>query len=76
MNWLNRAACRDSGPGVFYSNRSNDLEEARRTCARCPVQGPCLAEALATDGRADLGIRAGTSKRQRRDLRRQARVAA
>ncbi len=73
--WWQRAACR--APGVdaewFFPHKSGSARRARAVCARCPVQAPCLADALATPAARDSGIRAGTTATQRRRLRRQAR---
>jgi WhiB family transcriptional regulator, redox-sensing transcriptional regulator len=75
--WRDRAACAAPGidPEVFFPEpgRRNGAAEAKRICARCPVRAPCLDEALATPPFLDDGIRAGTTHRQRRDLRQQQR---
>lgn len=72
------ALCRFADPEIFYpGNRSSGwytLEEARRICAKCPVQPECLRYAVTSfTYDADYGIWAGTTRRQRDVIRRLAR---
>ncbi|MFI1183375.1 WhiB family transcriptional regulator [Streptomyces sp. NPDC020799] len=65
------ALCAQVEPELFFPEPGNaqSAELAREICARCPVAGACLADALrAEDGlshRARFGIRGGTSPEQR-----------
>jgi WhiB family redox-sensing transcriptional regulator len=68
--WMAEAACRGRGPDVFFPSRGGPTEEIRELCGRCRVKDPCLAFALAEDLE---GVWAGTSKRERRAMRRRGR---
>ncbi len=76
-DWRQRAACARPGidPDVFFPLKGGSARRARRICASCPVQVPCLADALATSPWDDVsgGIRAGTTARERERMRRRAR---
>jgi WhiB family transcriptional regulator, redox-sensing transcriptional regulator len=76
--WMAQAACRGVDPDLFYplgqgapANRA--YHKARAICAACPVAGACLDYALALPAQfgegANVGIWAGTSPQQRRDIR-------
>lgn len=70
MSWRDEAACRGVWSGVFFPGTWSPeaCRPARAICASCPVQEPCLTEAL-QDRANDDGIRASTTPRQRRTLR-------
>ncbi|MGH8984727.1 MAG: WhiB family transcriptional regulator [Acidimicrobiia bacterium] len=56
--WHDRAACRDEDPALFFPPRGVSgaaLAEAKAVCARCPVRGECLADALATGSSSASG---------------------
>jgi WhiB family redox-sensing transcriptional regulator len=76
-HWRQWAACARPGidPEVFFPPKGGSARRARRICASCPVQAPCLADALATSPWDDVhgGIRAGTTARERERMRRRAR---
>jgi WhiB family redox-sensing transcriptional regulator len=80
MSWRDRAACAGPGisPDLFFPDpgQRGKVARARRVCARCPVQAPCLEDALATPGLLDDGIRAGTTAKDRSTLRARRRGAA
>jgi WhiB family transcriptional regulator, redox-sensing transcriptional regulator len=67
-------ACRGVDPDVFFPDRGESLEPAKRVCGDCAVRNECLEHALSTGER--FGVWGGTSERERRRLRRQRRVAA
>jgi WhiB family redox-sensing transcriptional regulator len=73
--WRQQAACAKPGvdPDVFFPEpgERGKVARARRICNRCPVQAPCLADAL--ERRDGYGIRAGTTAKEREQLRAQAR---
>lgn len=66
--WLNLAACRDMSPQTFWGRDTAMRAVALATCASCPVRQDCLSDALALP--AGGGIRAGTSEKERRVLKR------
>jgi len=70
MRWQLQAACLGVDPELFYPGVGENATEAKAVCARCPVASPCLEEALAAPQADDTGIRAGTSARERRRIRR------
>lgn len=68
-DWVDRAACRDEDPELFFPTGSGEhadrqSERAGEVCRRCPVLMSCLNYALAT-GPSD-GVWAGTTPEQRR----------
>jgi WhiB family transcriptional regulator, redox-sensing transcriptional regulator len=71
-NWRGRAACRHTDPELFFPEGSagpalRAMDLARRVCAACPVQAPCLNWAV--DHRAAFGVWGGLTEGERRDLR-------
>ncbi|MFF6994934.1 WhiB family transcriptional regulator [Streptomyces sp. NPDC008313] len=69
--WVERAACRDADPEIFFppagGTDDNDRESsAKRLCARCPVAEHCLHEALLHE--ESTGIWGGLNVRERREL--------
>lgn len=73
-SWVERAECVNTDPELFYpptdGPRSHDqIRAAQRVCQDCPVRRPCFEEALAMPVNLDHGIRAGTTARERRVLR-------
>ncbi|MGA4847452.1 WhiB family transcriptional regulator [Streptomyces sp. G5(2025)] len=78
MDWLQRAACVDEDPDLFFPVGTTgpalrDLAAAKRVCARCPVSGQCLAWALRTGQTA--GVWGGTCEEERAALRGETRGA-
>lgn len=78
VRWKAQAACSGvaSTPElarIFHPEPGDDVSEAMATCKRCSVRGPCLEEGLALPRDQDLGIRAGTTRRERLGLRSRAR---
>ena len=67
--WMARAACREVDTAVFFPSRGEATDEARAVCAACPVRRECLAYAVESE---EEGVWAGTSKRERRAMRREA----
>jgi hypothetical protein len=68
--WHSRAACRGRGLTLWFPQRGQSLGPAREVCADCPVKDECLAAALEMAMHTDHGVWAGTSERQRKQLRR------
>jgi hypothetical protein len=70
-DWKDWAECAGTAPRLFFPERGDSDRDAKRVCARCPVQQQCLQYAL--DNGIRYGVWGGKSERQRRALRRQAR---
>ena len=72
LSWKRQATCRrpEFPTWIFFPARGDTktLAAARDACSRCPVQEPCLDFALVTDAE---GIWAGTSEKQRRQIRKE-----
>ncbi len=70
--WHQRAACRGQGTADHFPVRGSSTMAARATCAGCTAREECLAVALADP---DLqGVWGGTSERERRIMRRDAKI--
>ena len=65
--WRELAACRGAGLDLFFPERGESAEPARRVCAACPVRQPCLDYAISN--RITHGIWGGLTERERRALR-------
>jgi WhiB family redox-sensing transcriptional regulator len=73
MEWMNRAACTDTDPELFFPVSSEgpgarQREEAKRVCAGCPVRAACLEYALESGQRS--GVWGGLDERERVALHR------
>ncbi len=71
--WLDRAACRDVDPEIFFPIGTGVLAErqvirAKAVCHRCPVRAECLRWAQ-VHGQGD-GVWGGLDADERRELRR------
>lgn len=72
--WRHDASCRSVDPDLFFPVGTTgmaieQISAAKAVCDACPVSGPCLEFALATN--QDSGVWGGTSEEERRTLRRQ-----
>jgi WhiB family transcriptional regulator, redox-sensing transcriptional regulator len=56
-----------SSPTAWIGSALDQVDQAKRICAACPVRRPCLAWAL--DQRAVSGIWGGTSEVERHAIR-------
>ena len=77
-SWYDEAACHTLAPDLFFprgrtGSAAELAEAAKRVCASCPVAGPCLEYALATN--QEYGVWGGTTEDERRSLRRQTAAA-
>ena len=70
--WMVRGKCRTMPPAVFFPSDGVGVEVARRICAGCPVQRPCLEYALFHH--IEHGVWGGASERERRRILRQRRL--
>jgi WhiB family redox-sensing transcriptional regulator len=71
-HWTDLAACRGVDPEIFFPVSTagpalEDVAEAKRVCAGCPVTADCLSWALRAGESA--GIWGGTTPDERRYLR-------
>ena len=73
-NWMQHGLCRQLAPSTFFPNDGVGVEVARRICATCPVQEPCLEYALTE--RIDHGVWGGASERERRRIAKRRRQEA
>ena len=73
-NWMGRGNCRDEAPARFFPSDGVGVDHARRICATCPVQEPCLEYAL--EQRIDHGVWGGASERERRRILKRRRMEA
>lgn len=71
-DWMAKGKCRDVAPATFFPSDGVGVEVARRICATCPIQSPCLEYALRN--KIDHGVWGGTSERERRRIARQRRA--
>jgi len=72
LTWLDRAACVDEDPELFFPDGNTGLalvqtEQAKAVCHRCEVSAACLKWAL--DSGQDYGVWGGTSEDERRILK-------
>jgi WhiB family redox-sensing transcriptional regulator len=73
-DWRHLAACKGADLNLFFPISSDAgpdgpmVEKAKRLCARCPVQQPCLEWAV-TNG-VEFGIFGGHTEDERRRMRR------
>ncbi|OLF19385.1 WhiB family transcriptional regulator [Actinophytocola xanthii] len=78
-DWRYHAACRDADPELFFpvseiGPGARQAEQAKATCAGCPVRERCLT--FAVDNGLDHGVFGGTTERERRELVRRSRHRA
>ncbi|MET8471326.1 WhiB family transcriptional regulator [Streptomyces sp. NPDC004856] len=71
MEWLDRAACVDEDPELFFPVGTTgpsvqDEQAAKEVCDRCPVITECLGWAVATG--QTTGVWGGTSETERASL--------
>jgi WhiB family transcriptional regulator, redox-sensing transcriptional regulator len=67
--WQLRAACRDTGPAIFFpagnpKRAQADEERAKGVCSFCPVRARCLAFAIEHD--EPSGVWGGLNAEERR----------
>jgi len=70
--WMAQGNCREHPPTTFFPSDGVGVELAKRICATCPVNEPCLEYAL--ENRIDHGVWGGTSERQRRRILKSRRI--
>lgn len=73
--WKSEAACREADLDDFFADESDTVRVGRALslCRDCPVIEECLAQAMGTPG-PTYGVYGGTTARQRRAMRREAKA--
>lgn len=66
--WMTDASCAEVDGDLFFPNKGETSDEAKRICASCPVARQCLERGI----NEPFGVWAGTTARQRRRMRRDA----
>lgn len=66
--WRDEAACKGMDQSIFFPERGESTDEAKRVCMGCPVKVDCAEYALTT--KQEIGIWGGLSNRQRRSIKR------
>ena len=64
--WFEYARCREYDPDMFFPDKGESPNPAKRICLRCPVRVECLNYALRA--RVPYGVWGGLSDRERRRL--------
>jgi WhiB family redox-sensing transcriptional regulator len=64
--WMDNAPCASADPEAFFPAHGESAHPARRVCAGCPLQLPCLRYALQENIRD--GVWGGLTPKQRRKL--------
>jgi WhiB family redox-sensing transcriptional regulator len=67
--WMQDALCAQTDPDLFFPERGQPAEPARRICGSCPVAAKCLEYALRNE--IWYGVWGGLAERQRRRLLRE-----
>ncbi|QJD50354.1 WhiB family transcription factor [Mycobacterium phage MarkPhew] len=63
------ALCAQTDPEVFFPEKGQSAQPAKRICGGCPILDECLDHALACEHEV-FGIWGGLTQRDRRDIRR------
>ncbi|MGH1490839.1 MAG: WhiB family transcriptional regulator, partial [Acidimicrobiales bacterium] len=53
-NWMAEGSCNEQPPSLFFPSDGVGVEVAKKICAACPSQEPCLEYALTN--RIDHGV--------------------
>jgi WhiB family redox-sensing transcriptional regulator len=64
--WREAALCLQTDPELFFPDKGESCEPAKRVCQGCPVREECLDHAITR--RENDGVWGGMSPRQRRQL--------
>lgn len=66
LEWQDRSLCREVDGEIFYPEKGESTQPAKRVCMGCEVRTECLSYALAN--REAFGVWGGLSERERRRL--------
>lgn len=64
--WMEDAVCRQVDNELWYPEKGESTQPAKKICAHCPVVAECLEYALKNKER--FGVWGNTSERERRKL--------
>ena len=64
--WREFGLCGQTDPELFFSEASDDVEQAKGLCGECPSKFACLRDSLANG--EDSGIRGGLTADERKEL--------
>lgn len=71
-HWQDYGLCAEIGDdNLWFPPKGGSTVQAKLICDACPVREPCLEFALTDEAASRFGIWAGTSARDRRNIRRQ-----
>lgn len=68
--WVKQALCAEVDPIIFFPERGDKTEDAKKICKVCDVRSKCLAYSLTNNER--FGIWGGHTEHDRRKLRKKA----
>ena len=68
--WRESALCRQVSPELFFPEKGESSQDAKRICGMCAVRQECLDYAMRAGEK--FGVFGGVSERGRRKLRRRA----
>src|SRR5690606_33552653 len=74
VSWVDRAACADENPDLFFPRRGEAATQARRICAGCPVRVECPEHAREEGMR--FGVWGGTTPPERQGMPRPKKLRA
>jgi hypothetical protein len=64
--WRDKAACKGEGIGPWFARKNTpEHNAAMQTCASCPVQDACLAEARLHEDNLRYGVFGGVAPSDR-----------
>lgn len=66
QRWRIHAACRGTGPALFYDPHPASVAAATTVCDSCPVQAECRAHALAAA--EPFGVWGGLTESERAEI--------
>lgn len=61
--WMDSSLCAQSDPELFYPEKGQSANAAKRVCSQCPVRQECLDWAV--DAGEDHGVWGGLSRKER-----------
>ena len=74
-NWTADANCTQSDPEVFFPERGQSSQDAKKICRDCPVTKECLEYAV-TEPRQRYGVWGGLTETERGEFMRKRRLGA
>jgi len=74
--WMRDALCHEYPLRLFFPESGQSTEHAKAICGRCLVKAECLDYALRNPYARDHGVWAGTTRNERKRLKRNGQSAA